>query len=119
MVDTIWRRDRGRCGWCGAPIPQHAERGTLWHVHHREPRGSGGAHYLEHVGSASNGVLLHAYCHLRQVERFRVDALITGFLVRRNGVSRPHEVPIRHAVHGWCRLTQEGGHEPCDPPIDD
>lgn len=115
VIADIWKRDRGRCAWCGKPIPPGAERGWGWVIHHRQPRGSGGSPKLAYVGYASNGVLLHARCH-DHIERFRAEAFDVGFIVSRIGITRPHEAPIKHAVYGWALLDTEGGYATCEPP---
>ena len=107
-VQSIWDRDGGRCAWCGTPVA--GERGLNWSVHHRQPRGMGGTAEA-YVGRASNGVLLHGSgttaCH-GYLEAHRQEAEDKGFLVSRNGVERPANVAIEHAVHGRCRLNDDG-----------
>jgi hypothetical protein len=107
-VKAIWDRDEGRCAWCGTPI--WGERGLNWSVHHLEPRGMGGTN-SPHAGRPSNGVLLHGSgttgCH-GYVEQHRDEAEAKGFLISRNGMERPGNVRIDHAVHGKCLLADDG-----------
>lgn len=119
VVDQIFRRDKNRCARCRREHDRRHGRGLLWSIHHRAPRGAGGSRKVAWIGDVSNGVILCGHgtigCH-KDVEKFRLDSRVLGFIVSRIGIRKSHEIPIRHAVHGWCRLTQEGGHEPCDPP---
>lgn len=109
-VSIIWSRDQGMCAWCGLPV--FGSRGLDWSVHHREPRGSGGRGKRgSYVELASNGVIVHGHgtsgCH-SEIERFRVKAIESGFLVSRIGQRRPNSVPIRHALFGWVHLRDDG-----------
>lgn len=122
VVDQVFARDGGRCASCGRGHDRKNGRGLVWSIHHREPRGSGGARHAPHIGAVENAIILCGHgtagCH-SVVERFRADGIKYGYLISRNGILRAAEVPIRHKVHGWCLLTAEGGAEPCDPPGDE
>lgn len=111
-VDTVFlivTRDDRRCAACGEQV--HGERGRDWSVHHRKPRGMGGSKDPA-VSSPANGVILCGSgttgCH-GEVEQRRENAMAEGFLISRNGVQVPSEVPIEHAVHGLVRLDDDGG----------
>lgn len=126
-VELIWERDEGRCALCGAVLVRQA-RGALfgWSLHHREDRGQGGVKRARpgreqpraYLALAANGVLLCgdgvAWCHGR-VTRNEVPARL-GFTVARIGIRRPIEVPIRHFLHGWVLLDNDGGFAPVEEP---
>jgi hypothetical protein len=106
-VALVWERDSGRCAACSGAIT--GQRGFDWSVHHRLGRKRGGT-VRPFVNLAGNLVLLHghgsALCHGdvgRHVARF-TDA---GLLVR-EGVVRPADTPIEHAVHGRVLLADDG-----------
>lgn len=107
-VALIVRRDGDCCALCGGPIT--GVRGFDWSVHHRCPRGQGGTS-LAWVGSSANGLLLHGHgtagCH-GWVESHRDAATSSGFLVPRNGRMVASDIPIRHAIHGWVLLRDDG-----------
>lgn len=111
VVDAVFDRDDSRCAFCGMQWDRLYGRGELWSVHHRAPRQSGGAKKNPDIGDVSNAVILCGHgtigCH-RNVETFRNDSFKLGFLVSAIGIRKPWEVPIRHAVHGWCLLTRDG-----------
>lgn len=110
VVILIWDRDRGCCARCGLGLVWE-RRGDDWAIHHREPRGRGGAGRRRWwVNLPSNGVLLCRACH-DEVESNRAAAGEAGFLVSALGVIRPHATRIRHAALGWVFLTNDGGHE--------
>lgn len=109
VVDLVRARDRDGCAWCGSQI--YGERGLAWSVHHRKPRGMGGTKDPA-ISSPANGVLLCGSgttgCH-GEVEANRENAVVEGFLISRNGVQKPSEVPIEHATHGYVYLDDDGG----------
>lgn len=113
VVEKVWNRDEGRCARCGLPV--YGERGTGWSVQHRRPRRAGGDTRPE-TNLPGNLVLLGGSattgCH-QEVESHRAQAGITGFILQSTAL--PSQVPIKHAVHGWCLLDDEGGWEPCAP----
>jgi RNA-directed DNA polymerase len=53
QLQSLWRRQKGRCPNCGELIREE----TGWHVHHRLPKASGG------TDDPANLVLLHPNCH--------------------------------------------------------
>ncbi|UOR02019.1 hypothetical protein MUN77_01415 [Leucobacter allii] len=120
VVDAVFERDKGRCAKCGRQWHRHSKRGELggWDMQHRMARGSGGSKNNPAVGDVSNAIIVCRLCHLEIEGRWRTDAWFFGFAISRIGIRNPWDVPIRHAVHGWVRLTQEGGFEKCDPPDD-
>lgn len=107
-VHAVFARDEGCCARCGTPIT--GERGRDWSVHHRRPRGSGGTS-LAWVNLTGNLVLLCGSgttgCH-GFIESHRIWATDAGFLVSLNGVAVAADVSIVHAIHGLCRLTNDG-----------
>jgi hypothetical protein len=108
-VGKVWRREDGRCARCGFPIT--GDRGQGWSIHHRAPRGSGGAKHVGWMNLPSNLLLLCGSgttgCH-GWVEAHRQDALDLGFLVLRNGRLLPGDVPVHHATLGLVLLTDDG-----------
>ena len=110
VVDQIWDRDGGCCARCGTGLSR-ARRGVDWAIHHREPRGRGGAGKRRWwVNLPANGVLLCNACH-DWVEKHRADALDMGWLVSALRVDRPADVPVVHARLGHVRLDNDGGWE--------
>lgn len=110
VADDIWRRDRGCCARCGRGLVRE-RRGDTWAIHHREPRGRGGAGRARWwVNLAANGVLLCARCH-DEVESDRAAAIAAGWLVSALGITRPDKITIPHALHGSVRLDNRGGWE--------
>lgn len=103
VIDLIFERAQSRCELCGVGIHRHEGRGYWWSVHHREPKGMGGAARSPYLGLASNGLLLCGSgttgCH-GWVEAHRDDALALGLLVLRNGALRPEEVPVHTYLRG-------------------
>jgi hypothetical protein len=114
-VDVVIHRDRGQCALCGDR--PDGERGTGWSVHHRRPRGMGGTRWDE-INSPANLVILcgsgATLCH-STVESRRSVAFDLGLLVRQNAA--PSQVPIHHAVHGICWLTDDG-EAVTEPPME-
>lgn len=126
-VVAIVERDRGRCALCGRSLSLRAQtRGWEWSVHHREDRGAGGVKRARkgreqpraYLALAANGVLLcgsgTAGCH-GEVTRNEVPARL-GFRVPRIGIRRPVDVPLKHYVHGWVLLDNNGGWTPVEEP---
>jgi hypothetical protein len=104
--EMVMRRDDESCAFCGSGV--YGERGFDFSLHHRRPAQSGGDRSPE-AHAAGNLVLLHGHgtasCHAL-VESRRTLALELGFLVKRPTL--PATVPIRHAIHGWCLLSDDG-----------
>lgn len=113
-VGDIWNRDRGRCAMCGRTIG--GSRGINWSVHHRWPRGMGGSSE-PFINLPSNGVLLCGSgttgCH-GYLESHRSDAEKLGFIIR-SGVMRPHQIEIKHFLHGVVYLTTRGTTSTVEP----
>lgn len=110
VAELIWTRDRGSCARCGRGLVREA-RGTSWAIHHRQPRGHGGAGKRRWWANLSaNGVCLCSWCH-ETVEANRKDGIRDGFLVSALGIQRPEEVAIKHALFGVVRLDDHGGWE--------
>lgn len=111
----ILERDRGCCSRCGKHVTQ-LERGRDWSIHHRAGRGIGGSK-AEWVNAASAGVILCGSgttgCH-GVVESNRATAREAGWIVSRNGIARPTDIPIYHAIHGMVRLLDDGEVEKVD-----
>ncbi|MBQ9916903.1 MAG: hypothetical protein IJO71_06850 [Microbacterium sp.] len=124
-VELIWERDGGRCALCGVGLNRPL-RGVLWSVHHREDRGMGGvkrarpgrAQPRAYLALAANGVALCGSgttgCHGDVTNEKVPDHL--GFTVSRIGIRRPVDVPIRHYLHGWVLLDNDGGFSPVEEP---
>jgi hypothetical protein len=108
-VDIVWKRDFGRCGWCGRPIDPDSVRGFDWSVGHRRPRQMGGDPRPD-TNLPSNLELLHgsgvSLCHGELETKRRGEAQDRGHLL--SGEFVPSQHAIEHAVHGWCYLTDDG-----------
>jgi hypothetical protein len=108
VVALVWERDGGRCAVCAATCT--GERGFDWSVQHRLRRGAGGTR-RPWVNLPGNLILMHGHgtslCH-GDVERQRQWARDHGYRVV-DGVVRPADVPVSHAVHGLVLLDDEGG----------
>lgn len=129
-VLLIWDRDRGRCALCGAfQVWERRGRGPGgWSIHHREDRGQGGVKRASrgrvqpraYLANAANGVVLCGDgvtgCH-GEVTRNEVPARL-GFRVPRIGIRRPLEVPLKHFLHGWVLLDNDGGFAPVEEPAE-
>jgi hypothetical protein len=107
VVATLFHRDNGRCAVDGEPIA--GTRGWDWSVHHRSGRKRGGTtrawvnlpgNLLLVCGNGTVG------CHFR-IESNGLWARENGFRVR-EGVLRPVDVPVAHAVHGLVLLDDAG-----------
>lgn len=112
-VMLVWERDRGRCARCGASI--RGERGQSWSVHHRVPRGSGGAKHVPWMNLAANLLLLCGSgttgCH-GWIEAHRSEAISKGWLMLRNSYLIPEDVEVHHAIHGVVLLNDQGAAVP-------
>lgn len=107
VVELIWLRDKGCCARCGKGLIRY-RRGEDWAIHHRSPRGMGGAGTKDiAVNLASNGVILCTACH-EWVEKHRDEARDQGWLVSRLSRTRPREIAVLHVLHGLVRLTDNG-----------
>lgn len=93
---TILDRDGAACIVCGAVYGLQ--------LHHRRPRGMGGNRTAV-TRSAANGITLCLTCH-STAESFRDVALKAGVLVPQH--RDPREVPVKHRLHGWVTLTDQG-----------
>jgi hypothetical protein len=94
--ETIRERSDERCERCG-------NGGSVWHFHHRRPRGMGGTSRKD-SGGAANALLLHPQCH-EWVERNRSAAYDLGYLVDQQ--TDPCEAPVR-MWDGWKYLGSDG-----------
>lgn len=110
--ELIWCRDQGCCARCGQGLSR--PRSDTYDMHHRRPRGSGGT-TVRWVNLPANGVLLCTRCHAL-VEAYRNEARDEGYLVRLNGRLTASEVPLKHALHGWVLLHDDGKHTRTDAP---
>lgn len=93
----VWTRDEGRCVVCGGRGDQ---------IHHRQPRGMGGASRRGDVHSPSRLIAVCRDCH-GWIESYRLDAQRSGYLVRRGPVP-PADVPLLHRGR-WVLLDDRGG----------
>jgi hypothetical protein len=107
-VARVIERDEARCAYCGDEV--WGERGWDWSVQHRRPAGIGGDPRPE-THAAGNLVLLHGNaltrCH-GWAESNREEATALGLLIPKGAKAIPSSFPIRHAVHGWCYLLDDG-----------
>lgn len=115
VVDRVFERDFSSCAKCARVWDRDYHRGTPWgwDMQHRMARGSGGARNDPTVGDVSNAIIMCRGCHHDVEVKFRDEGFTLGFVISRLGIWQPWDVPIRHAAHGWCRLTKEGGIEEC------
>lgn len=109
VVSMVWQRDGGSCVRCGRGL-HFSQRGMAWSVHHRSPRGMGGSK-AAWVNQPSNLILLCGTgttgCH-SWVEANRAISLECGWLVPRNGVRLPAEVPVFYPGRGRFMLNEWG-----------
>jgi hypothetical protein len=118
-VKQVQARDGHRCVSCAAPAT--GARGRDWSVQHRVARGAGGTSRAE-LNLAGNLALLCGSgvtrCHGR-VERRGAADRHAGYWLHRDTAGRPTDptrIPIRHALHGWVLLDNQGGWTATDPP---
>ncbi len=106
--ELVVERDLGCCALCGEAV--HGERGVGFSLHHRRPAGMGGDRRPETHG-AGNLVLLSGSgttgCH-GWVESRRTEARNLGLLIPRLAARPPSQWRIKHAVHGWVYLLDDG-----------
>jgi hypothetical protein len=99
----VAERSGGMCEKCGCS-PAHG-----WH--HRKNRSQGGP------WCPSNGLHLCGdgtrLCH-GWVTHYPLKAHDEGGWVVWS-FEDPAEVPVLHAIHGWVRLTDDGGFQPAEP----
>jgi hypothetical protein len=110
-VEMVLVRDGYSCTSCGDGIGDI--RGVDWSIQHRVARGAGGtsrpelnlaAALIVLCGSATDG------CHGR-VERRGRDDLHAGYWLLRDTNGKPTDpatFPVRHALHGWVLLGNDG-----------
>ena len=114
VAALIVARDLGCCARCGAHVA-HLERGFAWSIHHRRPRGMGGAG-ADWINEAANGLALCGSgttgCH-GWVEQHRDEAVAQGYLIRR-GIQQAEDVAIQHHTLGLVYLTNSGGWVPAE-----
>lgn len=96
----VWERDDGLCVAC---------RGAGGQVHHRVPRGMGGASRSTETHTLPNVLLLCPTCH-GWIETHRDAAYTAGWLVHRG--QDPALVPVLRWGR-WVLLDSGGGVEPC------
>lgn len=103
LLKALDARDGHRCAWHWGGA---CDTATLV-PHHRQNRGMGGSpsgmvlSQLVWLCAGLNGAL-ESDAHLARVARHR------GIKVPRNGFFRAADVPVRHAVHGWVLLSDDG-----------
>jgi hypothetical protein len=106
IFNLVAERDSGSCAYCGRGV--WGQRGFDFSLHHRRPAQAGGDRTVE-AHAPGNLVLLHGHganlCHGR-IENERTRSVDLGFLVKRPFL--PAGMPIKHAVHGWCLLADDG-----------
>lgn len=94
--EAIYERAGGRCERCGSA-------GSVWHFHHRRPRGMGGTSRTD-SGGLANALLLHPECH-EWVERNRTASYDMGYLVDQQ--NDPCRTPVK-LWDGWRYLSEDG-----------
>jgi 5-methylcytosine-specific restriction endonuclease McrA len=97
--EAVYERAAGRCERCGGT-------GSVWHFHHRRPRGMGGTSRAD-SGNTANALLLHPSCH-EWVERNRAAAYDMGYLVDQQ--SDPCGTRVK-LWDGWVILTDTGTYQ--------
>ena len=101
LRDALDARDGHLCAWHAAGCDLE----TLV-PHHRVNRGMGGRASLNRL---SNLVWLCAVVNglIESSAEWAVGARVRG--IKLSGHAEPSRERIRHAVHGWCLLTDGGG----------
>lgn len=98
QMRALRERDGNVCAWTGQEsdrlVPQH-----------RSNRGMGGSRAKNRL---SNAVLLDSLINgsIESDPAMQAEAKRRGIKV--SGFADPAQVPILHAVHGWCRLDDDG-----------
>lgn len=96
--DSVIIRDGFSCRRCGkTPGGQ---------IHHRAPRGRGGTK-AAWINGKANLVLLCIDCH-QYVESHRIEAVETGWLIKRTSDDLPEEVPLIDVAGTMFTLTDDG-----------
>lgn len=82
-----------------------------WSIHHRVPRGAGGAKHVPWINLPANLLLLCGSgttgCH-GWIEKHRAESIEKGWLMLRNSYLLPEDVQVHHAIHGVVLLTNDG-----------
>ena len=108
LVMTILDRDGYRCVRCSKPI--EGERGRDWSLHHRQPRGMGGAKHRPMAHTAANLISVCGSgttgCH-GHIEANRAEARDNGWLVWRNTDPESVAVLVDHGSR-WVYLSVDG-----------
>lgn len=94
---AVMRRSDGVCEWCG--LHRDVE------LHHRRFRSRGGKHTVENI-VALCGWGNHTGCHGKAHTTPTVAA--QGFAISGYERRTDREIPVRHAVWGWCLLNRDG-----------
>lgn len=106
ICDQVDARDEHSCTRCGRSL--YSAPGSR---HHRKLRSQGGKHLAEVLillcGSGTTDC--HGWVHANP-DAAREE----GFYVR--AWEDCADIPIKHALHGWCKLNRLGGVEKCNPP---
>lgn len=108
----ITRRDDGMCCLCGRPATN---------IHHRTPRGAGGSKARLWVDQPANALSLCGQgnvsgCH-GWIESHRAEAVERGWIVPRNRLVLPAEVPYYSPfVRSWFLLDDAGGRTEVEAP---
>ena len=97
--------------WRSGGVCELDSCGRAVQIHHRAPRGRGGAR-LDWVNAAANALHVSLACHAR-IESDRSVALENGWLILRNGWRMASEVPVLR--RGRLVLLDDDGHV-CDLP---
>ena len=115
-VELVLERDHYSCSSCGDGIGDI--RGLDWTIQHRVARGAGGTSRLElnmtgNLAVVCGGPTTPDGCHHR-IEKRGSEDRINGFWILRDCGGKPTdptEVPLYHALFGWCLLDNAGGYE--------
>lgn len=108
LVMAVLARDGYRCVCCGTPI--NGERGRDWSLHHRQPRGMGGAKHRPMAHTPANLIAVDGCgttgCH-GYIETHRAEALEKGWLVSKHSDPATTPVLVDHGSR-WVYLTETG-----------
>lgn len=103
LLRTLDARDGHRCAWHDEHVCDPA---TLV-PHHRINRGMGGSPLGDALGNLV-WLCSHMNWLIEADDAAARHARMRGIKVSRNGRYTAADIPIDHAVHGWCLLGDDG-----------